>query len=219
MRDVLIGIDAGTSVIKAVAFDLSGRQFATHAMANRYAMMEGGGCEQDVARTWTDTTVVLRGLADKVPDLAARTAALAVTGQGDGTWLLDRAGAPVAPAWLWLDARSADIVDDFRNGPDDARRFAITGTGLAACQQAPQLLWMKRHAPHMLERAATAMHCKDWLYFNLTGELVTDPSEGTFTYGNFRSRSYDDEVSALLGLAAEKRRCRVWWTARATMRP
>ena len=43
----------------------------------------------------------------KVPDLAKRTAALAITGQGDGTWLIDADGEPVAPAWLWLDGRAA----------------------------------------------------------------------------------------------------------------
>ena len=42
----------------------------------------------------------------------------------------------------------------------------------------------------MLARAATASHCKDWLYLQLTGERVTDVSEGTFTFGDFRTRAY-----------------------------
>src|SRR5690606_36178512 len=49
-----------------------------------------------------------------------------------------------------------------------------------------------------------ACHCKDWLYFNLTGELVTDVSEGTFTFGDFRTRSYHPEVLAALGLTGER---------------
>ena len=200
MKDLIVGIDAGTSVIKSVAFDLSGRQIAAHSVPNAYQTIDGAGAEQDMARTWSDTAKTLRGLADAVPDLAGRTAAVAVTGQGDGTWLIDRHGNPVAPAWLWLDARAASIVEELRARPDDRLRFEKTATGLAACQQGAQMIWMHRHAPHLLDRAATAMHCKDWLYLNLTGHRVTDPSEGTFTFGDYRTRGYSDEVIGVLGL-------------------
>jgi erythritol kinase (D-erythritol 1-phosphate-forming) len=200
MRDLLIGIDAGTSVIKSVAFDTAGRQIACAALPNRYETLPGGGAEQDLARTWADAATTLGQLAQEVPDLARRTAAVAVTGQGDGTWLIDRQGEPVARGWLWLDARAAPLVEEMRARPDDRIRFEKTGTGLAACQQGSQLAWIKRTRPEMLENAATAFHCKDWLYFKLTGERATDPSEGTFTFGDFRTRNYSDEVIELLGL-------------------
>jgi erythritol kinase (D-erythritol 1-phosphate-forming) len=200
MKDVIIGIDAGTSVIKSIAFDLSGKQLAVHAIPNSYETFEGAGATQDMARTWADTAASLRGLGEKVSDLANRTVALSVTAQGDGTWLIDKTGAPVAPAWLWLDARAASIVDDIRSGADDRRRYEINASGLAACQQGPQLLWMRKHQPELLEKAAHGFHCKDWLYFNLTGEIVTDPTEGVFTFGNYRTRNYDDTVIGILGL-------------------
>jgi erythritol kinase len=200
MRDIIIGIDAGTSVIKSVAFDLAGRQIDAAAIPNRYDILPGGGAEQDMARTWADTAATLRQLADKVPDLAKRTAAIAVTGQGDGTWLIDKAGDPVGKGWLWLDARAADIVDDMRKLPGDRYRFSSTGAGLAACQQGPQLIHMRDAMPERLRGAVTAFHCKDWLYFNLTGQRATDPSEGIFSFGDFRTRGYDDGVIDFLGL-------------------
>lgn len=205
MRDVLIGIDAGTSVIKSVAFDTAGRQIAAAALPNRYETLPGGGAEQDLARTWTDTAATLRQLADKVPNLADRVIAIAVTGQGDGTWLIDKAGEPVAKGWLWLDARAAAIVDEIRARPEDRQRFEKTGSGLAACQQGSQFVYMKRNLPELLARAATAFHCKDWLYFRLTGARATDPSEGTFTFGDFRTRDYSDEVLDVLGVSDLKR--------------
>jgi erythritol kinase len=205
MKDLLIGIDAGTSVIKSVAFDLKGRQIAFTALPNRYETILGGGAEQDLARTWADTATTLQQLADKVPDLARRVAAIAVTGQGDGTWLVDRDGEPVGKGWLWLDARAADIVEDIRARPEDRQRFERTGSGLAACQQGPQLRLMERATPERIERAATAFHCKDWLYFRLTGERATDPSEGCFTFGDFASRRYSDDVIETLGLKHLKR--------------
>ncbi|CAN5410460.1 FGGY-family carbohydrate kinase [soil metagenome] len=194
MRDLIIGVDAGTSVIKAIAFTTKGNQIAATSLPNSYVTLPGGGVEQDAARTWTDTVETLRRLVAAVPGLAERTAAIAVTGQGDGTWLMDQAGNPVGKGWLWLDARAAAIVEELRARPGDRRRFEITGTGLAACQQGPQLHWMMKNTPDMLAAAATAFHCKDWLYFRLTGERATDASEGTFTFGDFRTRAYDDAV-------------------------
>ncbi|CAN7404080.1 carbohydrate kinase [Mesorhizobium amorphae] len=201
MRDVLIGVDAGTSVIKSVAFDTAGRQIAAAALPNTYETLPGGGAEQDLARTWADTATTLRQLADKVPDLASRVIAIAVTGQGDGTWLIDTDGEPVAKGWLWLDARSAAVVEEIRARPEDRLRFEKTGSGLAACQQGSQFAFIKRNMPGMLASAATAFHCKDWLYFRLTGERATDPSEGTFTFGDFRTRDYCDDVLDVLGVA------------------
>ncbi|ESY08352.1 L-xylulose kinase [Mesorhizobium sp. LNJC399B00] len=205
MKDLLIGIDAGTSVIKSVAFDLSGRQLAMASVSNSFVTLQGGGAEQDLDQTWRDMALTVRDLATKIPDLARRAASVAITGQGDGTWLIDRDGMPVGRAWLWLDARAGHLVDEMRGDPRDRTRFEITGTGLNACQQGAQLSWLKRNSPEILERAATAFHCKDWLYFKMTGERATDPSEGTFTFGDFRSRSYSDEVLDILDLTSHRR--------------
>ena len=48
-----------------------------------------------------------------------------------------------------------------------------------------QLRWILENAPEMIEGATTGFHCKDWLYFKLTGQRATDPSEANFTFGIF----------------------------------
>lgn len=199
--DVIIGIDAGTSVIKAVAFDLAGRQLAVSAIPNRYQTRADGGVTQPLIQTWEDCAAAIRGLHDRLPNLATRTAALSVTAQGDGTWLVGRDNAPVGDAWLWLDARAAPTVARLAASPQNRARFEATGTGLNTCQQGSQIAHMDRHLPDLLDRAEVALHCKDWLYLNLTGIRATDPSEASFTFGNFRNRAYDDTVIEALGLA------------------
>ena len=200
MKDLIIGIDAGTSVIKSVAFSLDGKQLGASAIPNEYISTANGGVEQDLTLTWKKTVKTLIALSQHVPDLAQRCAAIAVTGQGDGTWLIDKQGKPVGDGLLWLDARAGDLVDNWRSSESEHRRFQITGTGFAACQQAPQLLWMKANTPDRINTAETAFHCKDWLYFRLTGERVTDTSEGCFTFGDFRTRNYSKELLSLLEL-------------------
>lgn len=199
--DVIIGIDAGTSVVKAVAFDLRGRQLESSAVRNKYETGEHGAATQSLAQTWADCVSALRGLGEKLPGLDERTAAIAVTGQGDGTWLVGKDNQPVGDAWLWLDARAAETVNKLAAKPSNRARFEATGTGLNTCQQGPQMAHMDKICPELLDNAEVALHCKDWLYLNLTGVRATDPSEASFTFGNFRTRQYDDLVIDALGLS------------------
>ena len=202
---ILIGIDAGTSVIKSIAFTAAGEQIGSAAIPNSYVTLANGGVEQDMARTWRDAAATLKRLSDSIPNLASRVIAIAVTGQGDGTWLVDKAGEPVAPAFLWLDARAALIAEEFTAHADYAAHYKRTGTGVNACQMSTHLAWLTRHQPDVIARAETAFHCKDWLYFKLTGERATDPSEANFTFGQYRTRSYAPEILDALGAPEAKR--------------
>ena len=202
--DIIIGIDAGTSVLKAVAFDLTGRQIESAAVRNKYDTGDHGAVTQSLSQTWQDCARALRDLGAKMPGLAERTAAIAVTGQGDGTWLVGRDNQPVGDAWLWLDARAATTVTRLAAGPMHRARFEATGTGLNTCQQGSQMAHMDAIAPELLDNAEVALHCKDWLYLNLTGIRATDPSEASFTFGNFRNRQYDDVVIDALGLTKRR---------------
>ena len=202
---VLIGIDAGTSVIKSVAFTTAGEQIAAAAIPNVYTTLPGGGVEQDMARTWRDCAATLKQLSEKIPNLASRLIAIAVTGQGDGMWLVDSHGEPVAPAWLWLDGRAAAIAEDFTAHADYPAHYNRTGTGVNACQMSIHLAWMSRHRPEVLARAASAFHCKDWLHFKLTGVRAADPSEANFTFGQYRTRTYAPHILDALGATDARR--------------
>ena len=142
-KDLIIGIDAGTSVIKSIAFNMDGKLVDSSSINNEYHLLDGGGAEQDQALTWQSTARTLKQLSQQVPDLANRVAAVAVTGQGDGTWLIDKAGKPVHNALLWLDARAAEMAEQKAAEPGNKQRFTSTGTGINGCQQGSQLLWLK----------------------------------------------------------------------------
>jgi erythritol kinase len=204
-RDLIIAIDAGTSVLKSVAFTLDGVQLGMASRPNTYACFGHGCVEQDMMRTWRDATQTLCDLASMVSGLASRVLALAVTGQGDGCWLIDAEGEPVGDASIWLDSRAAELAAAFVAGPDHAAHYATTGTGLNACQQSIQLTWLQRHQPERLAKAVNALHCKDWLYFKLTGKRAVDPAEGVFTYGDFRNRNYAPAIVERLGIARQAR--------------
>lgn len=202
--DILIGIDAGTSVIKAVAFDLGGRQLAVASTPNRYTTRPDGAAFQDMAQTWDDCAATLRALGEKVANLAARTLAVAVTAQGDGTWLVGAGNEPVTDGWIWLDARAVNTVKRLRGTDADIARFHHTGSGLNVCQMGSQIAHMLTTTPEVVHAAEVALHPKDWLFLNLTGIRATDPSEACFTFGDFRTRAYSDTAIGALGLEAQR---------------
>ncbi|WP_170915138.1 FGGY-family carbohydrate kinase [Enterovibrio nigricans] len=197
---VIIGVDAGTSMIKAVAFDHQGTVLATASHPNPYVSHANGHVEQDMLETWQVTADVISSLVEGNPEIRDRVIGLGITAQGDGTWLVDRDGVPVGPALLWLDSRASEIAQAISEGPDYDTLFSLTGTGVNACQQSCQLRWLQQHEPERVALAASAFHAKDWLYYCLTGVRAADPSEAVFTFGNFRTRNYEQEVLRILKL-------------------
>jgi erythritol kinase (D-erythritol 1-phosphate-forming) len=138
--DVLVGLNSGASATTALAFDRQGRELACASVKSCPRFGDGDGAvEHDMAETWQTTLRALRLLADEVPDLARRAVALAVTGQADGTWLIDEDGDPVAPAMFWLDERSSPVVEAWRRQGIEAEVNEITGGALDAGRQSAQL--------------------------------------------------------------------------------
>lgn len=199
-RDILIGLDAGTSVIKAVAFDLAGRQLGVAGVKNRYHSAPNGAATQDMAQTWQLAAQMLFQLSEMIPDLASRARAMGVTAQGDGTWLIDADGTPVSEAMLWLDSRAGADARRITRSDQHDRIYRATATGVNLCQMRAQLPWLRRTAPEQLGKAAHALHCKEWLYYCLTGETVADVSEAVLNFGDIRTRAYSDDVIAALDL-------------------
>ena len=200
MNDILIGIDAGTSMIKCAAFSVSGELLASRSRANRYDTSPDGAAVQSLPDTRDALVDTLGELVDELGPARDRVRAAAVTAQGDGTWLVDENNEALHDGWLWLDSRAADIVTELEGGAGCASVFATTGNTLNASQMRSQMLWMERHQPELLDAAATAYHCKDYLYACLTGHRATDPSEALLSFGSFRRGEYAPEVLRTLGL-------------------
>lgn len=198
--DVFISVDSGTSMVKAIALDSQCQVLATAAVPNNFNNLPNGGAEQDLHETWASAVQVLAAVAEQIPDIKQRIVAIGVTAQGDGTWLIDGAGEPVGDGLIWLDARAGEVVRQAEDSGARATLYQHTGCGLNACNQSAQLVWLKQNEPERVAKADCAFHCKDWLYYKLTGERITDISEALFTFGSLTSRDYEDEIFAALEL-------------------
>jgi sugar (pentulose or hexulose) kinase len=94
----LLGIDAGTTTIKSTLFDLTGHELAGAEQQSSLVAPETSWAESDLGEVWKAVQqTVRRTLAQAAVD-PAEVVAVGVTGQGDGSWLIDRQGRPVRPS-------------------------------------------------------------------------------------------------------------------------
>ena len=196
-----LGIDAGTSVVKAAIFDERGEALAVQGRPIPL-MHERGGVTGAVEQ---DFDVILATLAavvsDAVRESGTTPASIALTGQGDGCWITDDRFRPVRPAVSWLDGRASGLVDEWVRSGVTEEVFRISGGTMFPGAPAACLKWLDLNEPQTLDRAATAGYCKDMIFGRLTGERATDPSDASMPFGDGTGLAYSDRVLELTGLA------------------
>jgi erythritol kinase len=196
---IILGVDAGTTSVKTVAFDLDGRIASVSRSSVRVQRSDDGRAEADMDHIWDAAASTITAVVEEIGD--AEIVALGVTGQGDGAWLVDADGRPAGPAALWLDGRAHARLDDWLgDGRADAVHEA-TGSPLFAGALPILVDELMDADPSLRDRAATQLNCKDWLRFKLTGRRATDPSEASRTYLHTGTGAYADGLFAALGQA------------------
>ena len=168
--DFYLGIDIGTSRVKAVLFDQHFTARASAAENTSPRLSANGYAEQDMTQLWHSVLAILRQIARHPALQAGRLRAIGLAGQGEGVWLSDEQGEPVGLGILWSDTRSHELMSDLLRRPGfDRRYFADTGTHLQPCNTSLQLYWLKQYQPERLAAARYLFFAKDWIRFRLTG--------------------------------------------------
>lgn len=191
-----LGIDLGTSSVKAVLMDETGAVCASASRALQVSHPHPRWSEQDPATWWSATegavTEVLSGID------ARRVAGIGLSGQMHGATLLDASDAILRPAILWNDGRSDVECAELERVPGFR---AITGNLAMPGFTAPKLAWVRRHEPDVFARVAKVLLPKDYLRLRLTGEYITDASDAAGTlWLDVSKREWSDAMLAATGL-------------------
>lgn len=193
----ILCIDAGTSMVKAVMFDDEGREIQVARQLTVVHRGPGGSSEQDMYAVWDAVVFTARQVVHRVRQPVD---AVAVTGQGDGCWLVGPDGRPTGPAILWNDARASALVDAWDADGTLEQAFRINGTLGFPGTSAAILAWLKQHDPARVEASGTAMYCTGWIYHRLTGELAVDESDAASPFLDLRTGAYSPRLLELFGL-------------------
>jgi sugar (pentulose or hexulose) kinase len=196
----LIGIDAGTSVVKAVAFDEEGNEICVREAAVPLHRPEPSWVEQDMNELWETVKDCLSSVARQLRKSHRELAGIGITSTGDGTWMIDRDGNPVRHGILWCDGRASKIIEKWHSQEVAREAFEICGTSVFTGSQAAQLTWLREAEPASLSNAAVIFHAKDWLFFKLTGLVSTDETDESLTMLRMSTRKYDPELFQIFGI-------------------
>jgi xylulokinase len=193
---VYLGIDIGTSSVKAVLVDEHGAIAAQASDPLVVSRPQPGFSEQDPESWWRATVSAVRNLP-----AAARAAVRSVglSGQMHGATLLDAQDKPLRPAILWNDGRSGRECLDLERREPNSR--AITGNIMMPGFTAPKLLWVQRHEPEVFRRTACVLLPKDFVRLKMTGEKLSDLSDASGTmWLDVGRRDWSDLMLAATGL-------------------
>ncbi len=191
-----LGIDIGTSSVKAVLVDDNGAIAAQASDALVVSRPQPGFSEQDAESWWRATVNAVTGLPR---DLRAAVRAVGLSGQMHGATLLDDQDRPLRPAILWNDGRSASECVELERREPNSR--AITGNIMMPGFTAPKLLWVAKHEPQIFQRTAHVLLPKDYVRLKLTGERVSDLSDASGTqWLDVGRRDWSDALLAATGL-------------------
>ncbi|MEU0218477.1 FGGY-family carbohydrate kinase [Streptomyces sp. NPDC006265] len=200
-RELVLGLDAGHTVTKAVLFDATGRPVARGVGTVPLNTPRPRWVERDMDQVWrTAREAIAACLADAGPDAARAVSAVGLTGHGDGLYAVDERGRPVRAAIVAMDTRSEPVLKEWRDTPMWSRALELSGTVPFAGSPAALLTWLARHEPDVLRDARWLLSCKDWLRLRLTGEVATDPTDASASFTDMRRGGYSPELLDLYGL-------------------
>lgn len=169
MSGVLVGVDIGTTTVKAVATDLDLTVRGEHAEVTPWRHA-GANAEVDPVALATATAAAAAGAARAA---GAQALAVGMSGMSETGVLLDPHGAPVAPALAWHDPRGDCDLVRAELGEDAYRRTA--GRRIDAVSSLPKLLWLRRHVD-AARRAVRFLSVPEWAVHALGGEQVSELS-------------------------------------------
>jgi xylulokinase len=195
VSEAIVGLDVGTSGLKAIAISPDGNVLATAEESYPLSTPRAGWAEQDPEDWWRAAEAVLA----RVPD-----GPVGLSGQMHGLVVLDDADRVLRPAILWNDQRTAAECAEIEARVGFERLIELTGNRALTGFTAPKLLWMRRHEPDLYARIRRVLLPKDYVRFRLTGERAIDAADasGTLLF-DVANRRWSDEVVAALELDQE----------------
>lgn len=197
-KQYFMGIDSGTSGIKAVLFDENGTELMKQGYPLTPICKTESWFEEDANEIWDKAKKCIRAITKKYPP--EQIAGVGITAQGDGLWLMDENGEPVRNGCCFCDGRGSEQFERWTEDGTAQKVFELAGTRIFTGNQPCIVKWMEENEPESLVRAKYLMHLKDYLFFKLTGAVTTDTTDQSLVFIDVKNGVYDPRLFDLYGL-------------------
>ena len=191
-----LGIDIGTSSVKAVLVDEKDTVVEQASAPLNVSRPHAGWSEQNPSDWWSATNAAVKALP---AGLRKAVKAVGLSGQMHGATLLDAADKPLRPAILWNDGRSEQQCATLEKAEPRARE--ITGNIAMPGFTAPKLVWVRENEPGVFKDTRCVLLPKDYVRLLMTGEKASDASDAAGTlWLDVGKRRWSPEMLAATGL-------------------
>lgn len=193
---MFLGIDLGTSGVKAVIVSASGSVLAQAHAPLAVSRPKELWSEQDPADWWSACETAVQGLP---AELRSGVEGVGLSGQMHGATMLGANDLPLRPAILWNDGRSFAECAEIEAAVPQSR--AITGNIAMPGFTAPKLQWVRNNEPDIFAQVRSVLLPKDYLRFCMTGDKASDLSDSAGTlWLDVGARRWSGDMLAATGL-------------------
>jgi xylulokinase len=204
MDEQLIGIDVGTTGLKTVVIDATGRLVGEAGARYETLRPQTGWTEQRPEWWWEACRAALSAMRAEGKLRPEAVAAIGLTGQMHGSVFMDGADRVVRPAIMWNDQRTAAECEEIERRIGLQRLIALTGNRALTGFTASKVLWLREHERDNFARTRHLLLPKDYVRLRMTGEHATDVADasGTLLF-DVRSRRWSQEMAEALEVPYE----------------
>ena len=198
-----LGIDIGTTSLKAAVFSESGERLALKTVDYTLITDSSTGFIEFDALEYIKMT---KAVIDELVAECGEISAISVDTQGETIIFTDRDGKPLGNAIVWLDNRADKEALKITEKYGNELVYNVTGQSeIAAGWPASKVMWMRDNRPELFAKIDKIFLLEDWVLYNLTGEFVTEPTiQSSSLYYDIVNRDWWDEMLSFIGIGREK---------------
>ena len=203
MKKIYIGIDVGTTSLKALALTDEGETVAT---AKYSYELRAKGCEAEQnAEDWYNAAVLaIREIAAAVKDIG-EIRAISTSAQGGASVPLGENGEALTPAYSWMDNRATLECEELKRIFGADAFYLRYGWRMQPNADAAKLLWMKNNIAEIYKNAKIIPSTLGFINGRLTGNCVEDPTCAAIRrLYDINERKMSEDILGYLALTEEK---------------
>ena len=201
MAELLLGLDYGSTIIKAGIFDLEGNEKSIYSGKCDSFSVKAGWYERNLDDVWQATQEAISGVLKNAHCTGSDIAAVSLTGHGNGVHLLDENNKPVRPAIEGADGRALEYVERWKKDGSFSKVHPMNMQAMFPAHTLCVMAWLRDNEEESLKKTRWSMMPKDYIRLMLTGEPWLEYSDSTGSgLINTRDRKIDASMLQHVGL-------------------
>lgn len=205
-ENYLLGMDLGTTNVKAIIMAEDGTVVSSSSMANHLIFPAQSCAEQDANEWWANALTVLQNITKQAgSEIVSRIRGISVSSQTVSMLPVDREGTPLRHALIWMDSRSNKEIHFIKHEVGVERYMSIVGAQPDVAFLPNKILWFKNNEPELFAKTEKILQASSFINFKLTGLMTMDIDQaGKSQCFDITKLKWSDEIAQAIGVDLNK---------------